>query len=535
MVEEHFDFIVVGGGTAGCVLAARLSEDSRNRILLLEAGPVDRSPWVHIPIGATQLFSHPELNWRFETEAVATLNNRKIYQPRGRVLGGTGSINGMVYMRGNPNDYDGWAANGCTGWGWDDVLPYFLKSEHNLKFSNELHSTNGEITVTDLPQLELSKAIIAAAEEAGIPRTEDFNGESQDGCGPWPVTATPRRRVSSATAFLKPAMRRSNLEVRTGAVVSRIILENGRATGVEYARNNSTRSATVSREVIVAGGVFGSPQILQLSGIGPAQMLKEKGVEVTHDLPAVGQNLQDHFNIHVSYRCKKPVTLNVIARSKWRVITNALQYALTGGGYFVTMGNQSGAMIRSNPDLTHPDLQINFLIFSTERRGPSGPIPHPFSAFTLSAVHLNTESKGSVELRSASPSDSPIIREAFLETDYEIDAALRGVDMCRKIVSQPSLGDYAAEELLPGKHIQARDDLVADIRERGCANYHPVGSCRMGVGKDCAVDPELRVHGVEGLRVADASVMPKVTSGNTNAPTVMIAERAADFIRAASR
>lgn len=527
---EAYDFIIVGAGSAGCVLAARLSENGRYSVLLLEAGGRDTSPWIRVPIGVTKLFSHPTLNWRFETEPVDALNGRRLYQPRGKMLGGTSSLNGMIYIRGNAADYDGWAERGCDGWDWASVLPYFRKSEKQARGPDRYHGVDGPLTVADLPGYEVGEAFERAAVEAGLPRNLDFNGADQEGAGPYQVTATPSSRVSTADAFLKPALGRKNLRVVTHAVTSRVLVQEGRAVGVEYRLRGETRVASARHEVVLAAGVFGSPQLLQLSGIGPAAWLQAAGVRVVHDLPGVGRNLQDHFNIHLSFRCSKPVTLNDLAMHNWRKIWAGAQYMLAGKGMLATFGNVSGAFFRSSPERPSPDLQINCLLFSTEKRTATGSVPHPFSAFSLSLVHLQPESRGEVMIKTADPMDAPAIRMNFLGTEYERQAMLAGIRTCRKIAAQPALRSYVVEEILPGTKVQSDGEAMEYVRERGIANYHPAGTCRMGADSQAVVDPRLRVHGIRGLRVADSAIMPQVSSGNTNAPTIMIAEKAADMI-----
>lgn len=529
-MTEQYDYIVAGAGSAGCVLAARLSENGRYSVLLLEAGERDRNPWIYVPIGVTKLFAHPTLNWRLETEPVQSLNGRCLYQPRGKMLGGTGSLNGMVYIRGNPADYDAWRDSGCDGWAWDSVLPYFRKSERQVRGANAFHGGDGPMVVADLPHHEIAGAFQRAAIAAGIPANPDFNGRMQDGVGPYQVTATPATRISSSRAFLKPALSRKNLRVVTRALASRILIDDGRAVGIEYRTPEGTRTALARHEVIVSGGVFGSPQLLQLSGLGPAEALRTAGVPIIRDMPGVGRNLHDHFNIHLSFRSRMPITLNDLALSGRRKLWGGLQYLLGGRGPLATTGNVGGAFLRSSSDRSHPDLQINCLLFSTEKRLSTGPVPHPFSAFTMSLVHLRPESRGEVVIKSPDASAPPAIRMNFLGTQYERDVMLSGIGSCRRIAAQPPLQDYIVEEILPGPQIQSDDDLMAYVRDRGIANYHPVGTCRMGRDTDAVVDPRLRVHGIRGLRVADASIMPQISSGNTNAPTVMIGEKASEMI-----
>ena len=525
---ETFDFIVTGAGSAGCAVAARLSESGRHTVLLLEAGPPDTNRWIHIPIGAAKLFVDASVNWRFESEPVESLNGRTLYQPRGKVLGGTSSINGTVYMRGTPSDYDQWRQMGCTGWDWDSVLPYFKKAENQERGESELHGTGGPLRVSDIPaEFELPAAVIEAAVQAGIPRNPDFNGPTQEGTGYYQFTASKTKRWSSARSYLEPAKNRANLKIETNAHATRVLLENGRAVGVAFRQNGMERIAHARREVVVSGGAFGSPHLLQLSGIGPGAVLQAHGIPVVRDLPGVGENLQDHFNTYIPFRCAKPVTANDLANSLWRRVAAGAEYFLLGKGMMANTGVHAGAFVRSDPALERPDLQINFLPWGTKARTAKGVEVYPFSCFSLSPVHLRPEGRGRVHLKSPDPLAAPAIRYEFLQTEYDRRAILHGVRLCRAIAGQPALADYTVEEVVPGAHVTDDEGLLEDIRNRAVANYHPVGSCRMGVGTDAVVTPRLCVHGVDGLRVADASIMPMIVAGNTNAPAIMIGEECA--------
>ncbi len=529
--NAEFDFIVSGAGSAGCAVAARLSESGRYSVLLLEAGPRDTYPWIHIPLGFTKLFTDARVNWKFETEPVEALDGRRLFQPRGRVLGGSSSINGTIYMRGQPRDYDDWRQRGLEGWDWDSVLPYFRKAEDNERGGDALHGAGGPLRVSDVPERwSLPRAMVAAAVEAGIPANPDFNGPEQEGAGFYQFTASRKRRWSSARAYLAPARRRPNLHVETNAQACRLLIGEGRAAGVEYRSPAGLRRARARREIVVSGGAFGSPHLLQLSGIGPAEHLHEMGIEPICDLPGVGAHLRDHFNTYIGFRCTRPVTMNDLARSLPRRLAAGMRYALTGGGPLSSTGICAGAFIRSDPRLEGPDLQINMLSWSAARRTPDGIEPHPFSAFALSPVHLRPDCDGSVRLKSPDPLAAPVIRYEFLRSAYDRQAILHGMRMCRKIARQPALAPYVAEEVQPGPACESDDDLLADVRARAVANYHPVGTCRMGRKADSATDARLRVHGISGLRVADASVMPAIIAGNTNAPTIMIGEKAAAMI-----
>jgi choline dehydrogenase len=530
--EEEFDYIVTGAGSAGCAVAARLSESGRYRVLLLEAGGKDRNPWIHVPMGFSRLFADPNVNWMYESEPEAALNGRTMYQPRGKVLGGTSSINGMVYMRGNAADYDEWRQRGCAGWDYDSVLPFFKKAENQQRGASEFHGVGGPLTVSDQPRrYELADRVVAAAIEAGLPHNDDFNGARQEGAGYFQSTTGKSRRWSTATAYLRPARDRASLVVRPNAQATRVVIENGTATGVTYISGGISRSARSRGEVIVCGGVFNSPQLLQLSGIGPADLLQRMGIEVIRDVPAVGNHLQDHFYVRLAYRCTRPVTMNELANSLPRKILATARYMLFKSGPLAANGVTAGAFARSDPRLERPDLQFNFSPFSYASRGPSGAVAHDFPGFSLSAVHLRPDARGTVLLKSPDPLVPPAIRFNFLQTQYDIQALTAGMRMVRAFTKQPSLASYVAEEIVPGSSVSSDAEFEESIRRNALSNLHPVGTCRMGLEEsDSVVDPRLRVHGVGRLRVVDAAIMPTVPAGNTNAPTIMIAEKAAAMI-----
>ncbi|MFN4090147.1 MAG: GMC family oxidoreductase [Alphaproteobacteria bacterium] len=531
--EDVYDFIVTGAGSAGCAVAARLSESGRHRVLLLEAGGRDSYPWIHVPLGYHKTFVNPRVNWMFESEPEPGLDGRVLYQPRGKVLGGTSAINGMVYMRGTPADYDGWRQMGCEGWDWEQVLPFFRKAEDQARGESAHHGVGGPLRVSDHRwKPPLAEAMLEAAVQAGIPANPDFNGPHQEGAGFYQTTIGDGRRWSAARAYLRDARRRPNLTIATGAHATRLLIEQGRAVGVEYRQRGALRTARARREVVVSGGVYGSPQLLMLSGIGPGGHLAEHGIPVVHDLPGVGSNLHDHFNTYVSFRCAQPVTMNDLALSLRRRLVAAAQYALGRTGPLASMGLFVGAMVRSDPRLEWPDLQINMFAWSTKERLRTGIVPHPFSAFSLSPVHLRPDGRGTVRLKSPDPAAPPEIRFNFLKSEEDFRALVHAIRLCRRIAAQPALRDYVVEEVAPGAMVETDEALKADIRARGISNYHPVGTCRMGVDELAVVDPDLRVRGVEGLRVADASIMPSITGGNTNAPAIMIGEKAADLILA---
>ena len=513
--DIEFDFIIAGAGTAGCVLAARLSESGRHRVLLLEAGGEDRSPWIKVPVGYAKLFGNPRYNWMYTTAPEPALNGRVLEQPCGRVIGGTGSINGMLHIRGQREDYDRWRDAGNPGWGWEDVQPWFEKSE---------------LAVSPPPQAHpLADAFIAAAAEAGFPANDDFNGPRQDGAGYYKLNTRNGFRSSAATAYLHPARGRANLAVVTNAMVTRVIIDSGIATGVEYTRGNETLVARARREVIVSGGTFNSPKILHLSGVGPGAQLQALGLPVICDLPGVGENLQNHFRASMVFRCRQPVTHNDVMASLPKKIGMALEYALFRKGPLAA-GTYAGGFFRSGPQAATPDLQATFWTYSVARRDAGGVVLHPFPGFTMNAVILRPESVGSVRLASAAPEAPPVIRYNHLAADYDRRTLVAGLRLMRKFAAMPAMAKFADEELLPGAASDSDQALVDYARSTGNSVYHPVGTCRMGADAGAVVDARLRVHGVSRLRVADASVMPWVTSGNTNAPTAMIAERAAAWI-----
>jgi choline dehydrogenase len=530
---DVYDYIVAGAGSAGCCVAARLSESGRHRVLLLEAGGKDSNPWIHVPMGFSRLFANPSVNWMYESEPEPQLEHRTMYQPRGKVLGGTSSINGMVYMRGNHADYDDWRQRGCDGWDWDSVLPYFRKAEDNQRGAGDYHGSGGPLRVSDQPtRTELADRMIEAAVQAGLPRNEDFNGAQQEGAGYFQSTTGRSRRWSTATAYLRPARRRPNLIIHTHALATRIVFRDSRAHAISYLRNGVPCIAEARAEIIVCGGVFNSPQLLQLSGIGPGALLQAHGIEVVRNMPAVGAYLQDHFYVRMAFRCTKAITMNDIANSLPRKLLAGLQYFLFHAGPLTANGVTAGAFARSDPRLERPDLQYNFTPWSYATRDRRGAVAHPFPGFSLSAVHLCPDGRGNVSLTSPDPLVPPAIRFNFLQTPYDLQALIAGMRLGRKITEQPALAPYVAEEIVPGPSVNTDAEFEANIRRTAISNLHPVGTCRMGPEGDTVVDPRLCVHGVRGLRVVDASIMPTVPAGNTNAPTIMIAEKAADMILA---
>jgi len=484
MDAETYDYIVTGAGSAGCAVAARLSESGRYRVLLLEAGKRDTDPWIHIPVGYHKLFTHNTYNWKFESEPIAGLNGRTSYQPRVKMLGGTSSLNGMVYMRGTAADYDGWRQLGCVGWDYQSVLPFFRKAEDQERGEDTFHGVGGPLKVTDAHYThEIIDAIIEGAVQAGIPRNRDFNGATQEGAGYYQATVGNGRRWSASVAYLWPARDRSNLVVTPTAQATRVLIENGRAVGVEYRTPRGLETARAKAEVIISGGVYGSPQLLLLSGIGPGAHLKEMGIDIAHDLPAVGANLHDHFNTYVAWRTTLKTTLNDLYRSPLRQLAAGIQYAAGRNGPLTTIGTTAGILTLSDPRFDQPDPQINTYIWSIETRDHNGMHPHNFPGFSMAPVHLRPEGRGRVSLKSPDPLAPPKIEFTFLESAHDIDAMLYGIRLARKIAGQPALKPYVAEEVVLGPTIQYEDELIEDIRNRGVSNLHPVGTCRMGSAK----------------------------------------------------
>jgi choline dehydrogenase len=533
---DTYDFIVTGAGSAGCVLAARLSESGKYRVLLLEAGGEDSSIWIHVPIGYAKTFVDPRVNWMFESEPEARLNNRTMYQPRGKVLGGTSSINGMIYMRGHAADYDQWRQMGNEGWDYDSVLPYFRKAEDNERGASEFHGSGGPLRVSDQPyKWEIAESLIEACKQAGIPYNPDFNGATQEGCGYYQTTTRDKRRWSTAAAYLKPARSRPNLTVKTRAHATKVLIENGRAVGVEFQTPRGRETARAAREVVVSGGAYGSPQLLLLSGLGPAAHLQDMGIEVVRDMPGVGSNLQDHFNTFCTYRISKNLSLNALHYSLGHRLMAGAKYFLFRAGPMSGNGLYVGALVKTDPSLERPDLQLNISAWSTVDRNRDGIVSHPFPGISISPVHLRPDGRGTVRLRSADPLAAPKIHFDFIKSEYDMRAMVQGVRYARSIVRQQAMQKLIVEETAPGVDVRTDEQIIEDTRGRGISNLHPVGSCGMGQGPMAVVDARLRVHGVPGLRVVDASVMPAIIAGNTNAPTIMIAEKASDMIQEDAR
>jgi choline dehydrogenase len=525
---EHCDFVIVGGGSAGCVLANRLSANGRYRVVLLEAGGRDWNPWIHIPLGYGRTMFDPRVNWLFETEPEPGLDNRRIKQPRGKVLGGSSSINGLLYVRGQAQDYDHWRELGNPGWGYADVLPYFKKSEDQARGADPWHGVGGPLAVGDLPEAHpVAEAFIAAAVRTGISYSRDFNGEQQEGVGYYQATARRGLRCSARIAFLRPAKRRPNLRVITGAHATRIQFDGLRACGVSYRQGTQERQVRAAREVILAAGALQSPQLLQLSGIGPADLLQQRGIAVVAERKAVGANLQDHLQARFVLECKHKITLNDEMQSLARMARAGFNYAMFRKGPLGWWAGLAGGFARTRPELDRPDVQFLLMPFSTERVDRR---LHAFSGFTLSMCKLRPESRGTLRIRSADPLAAPAIQVNYLADPRDLETMIAGVKLMRKITATTPLSTIIACERDPGPDCATDEQIAAFVRAKGISVYHPVGTCRMGSDPDAVVDPELRVRGVSGLRVVDASIMPTLVSGNTNAAAILIGEKGADMI-----
>ncbi len=534
-MTEDFDYIVVGAGSAGAALAGILSRDPQVRVLLLEAGPPDTSFWVHLPIGYGKTMWSKTLNWCFETDADPGMNGRRIYWPRGKTLGGSSSINGLIYIRGQREDYDHWVALGNRGWGYDDLLPYFRRSEANQRGADPWHGADGALKVSDIGAThELVEAFIAGAGQRGVPRNEDFNGATQEGAGYYQLTTHRGWRCSTAKAYLAPAKGRANLVIRTGAHCAGITLQGRRATGVSYLKGGTRHTATARGEVLLCAGAIQSPQLLQLSGIGPASLLQRHGIAVAHHLPGVGENLQDHLQMRLTYECTKPITNNDQLRTLWGQARLGLQWLLFRSGPLAIGINQGGCFMKALPEAARPDIQFHVGTLSADMAGGK---PHPWSGFTLSVCQLRPESRGRVQISSTDPLQAPSMLANYLSTDLDRRTAVAAVRAARSIASTPAMQPYVKREIKPGPDVRDDDDaaLLEYCRNNGATIFHPSGTCKMGSDPLAVVDTRLRVHGIDRLRVVDCSVMPTLVSGNTNAPVVAIAEKAADLILADAR
>lgn len=528
--KSEWDYIIIGAGSAGCVLANRLSENPSNRVLLLEAGGKDRSPLIHMPAGVSKAMTHEAFNWSYETESQPHLGNRKLYWPRGKVLGGSSSINGMVYIRGHQLDYDGWAQAGNKGWSFADVFPYFVKSESNEHHKDEWHGTEGPLGVSNAAEFtDLNKVFLDAGQAAGHPYTPDFNGVQQWGVGPLQSTIKNSKRSSAAVGYLTPVLNRKNLTVITEAQTTRVLIENGRCIGVEYrhARTGESRmNQEFAGEVILSGGAINSPQLLMLSGIGPADHLGKFGIAVHADLAGVGGNLQDHLDISIQYSCTQPITL-YRSDAPLKAMITALKYFAFKRGQGISNHLSAGAFLKSRDGLEAPDLQLHFipaLLFDHAR------VPAEEHGMMVHLCLLRPESQGTIRLKSANPLDHPAIDPKYGEVKSDIDAMVHGIKLTRDIFQAAPFDPYRGREIWPGPGATDNAGLESFIRQKSETIYHPVGTCKMGSDNLAVVDAELKVHGIEGLRVVDASIMPTLIGGNTNAPTIMIAEKASDMI-----
>ncbi len=527
---QTFDFIVVGAGSAGCVLANRLTASGRHTVLLIEAGPEDTSPWLHIPVGYGRLFTDPVHNWLYAHEPEPSSGNRPIQEPRGKVLGGSSSINGLVYIRGQRADYDHWRQLGCDGWSYDDILPAFTRGEDNARGVDPFHGAGGELSVSDVAARHpMADAYIAAAHAAGYPLCDDFNGADQEGFGYLQFTQRRGWRCSAAKAFLKPARARPNLTVVTEALTHRVLFEGRRAVGVAYMWRGAMRQARAAREVVLSAGAIGSPHLLQLSGVGPAAHLAVHGIDVIADRGQVGANLQDHYNARIVYRVTQPFTLNDAVNNPLRGAGAVLDFLVRGKGPLTYGAALAAGFMRSRPDVATPDLQAGLALYSAERVGQG---VHPFAGVSVVVRILRPESRGSVMIASADPAAAPAIRANFLTAPRDADALVSGLIQMRKVMALPPVAAFVDKEHTPGPAVGTEVDWHRYVRDSGGTSFHPVGTCRMGSDADAVVDPRLKVRGLEALRVVDAAIMPTIVSGNTNAPAIMIAEKGADMILA---
>lgn len=530
---DAYDYLIVGAGPAGCLLANRLSADPGVSVLLVEAGGRDNYPWIHIPVGYLYCIGNPRTDWCYSTEADPGLHGRSLKYPRGRVLGGSSSINGMIYMRGQAADYDGWAAAGNPGWAWRDVLPLFKRSENHFAGTSEWHGGDGEWRVErQRLSWEILEAFREAAEQSGIASVDDFNGGDNEGCSYFQVNQKRGVRWNASKAFLRDIRQRPNLQVLTGAEAERLELEDGRARALHMRSQGRALRVAARREIILCAGAIGSPVLLQRSGIGPRPLLERLGIGVRHELPGVGESLQDHLQLRLIYRVEGVKTLNRIAATPWGKLGMGLEYLLRRSGPLSMAPSQLGAFAKSDLGQARANLQYHVQPLSLERFGE--PL-HDFPAFTASVCNLRPTSRGSVQIASVDASVAPLIRPNYLSDERDLQVATDAIRLTRRIVAAPALARYRPEEYKPGPQYQSEEDLQRAAGEIGTTIFHPVGTCAMGQGREAVVDARLRVHGIAGLRVVDASIMPSITSGNTCSPVLMIAEKAAQMIAADAR
>jgi len=525
---NSFDYVVIGAGSAGCVIANRLSADGATSVALLEAGASDWNPWIHVPVGYFKTMHNPSTDWCYETEPDPGLNGRSLKWPRGKVLGGSSSINGLLYVRGQHQDYDRWAELGCSGWSYDHVLPYFRKAENQSRGESDYHGVDGPLHVSDVSfKRDICDDFIKGVAELGTPLSDDNNAADQEGVGYFQLTAHKGRRCSTSVAYLKGIKNRPNLTILTHAMAERVGFENGRAHTVHIKHKGVPRELTANREIILCGGAINSPQLLQLSGIGPGQLLQDHGIEVIADSPDVGSNLQDHLQIRSVYKTTSANTLNDELSNPFQKMRAGLTYMTNRSGPLSMAASQVYAFCRTRLSNERPDIQYHFQPLSGNSPGEG---LHPFSAITASVCQLRPESRGTIMIKSPDAAVHPTINPNYLSTELDCQTAVESIRHTRRVMESNSMRAHIKEEFVPDPHAQSDEELLNQAREISNTIYHPVGTCRMGADAKSVLDPELRVRGVAGLRVVDASVMPEIISGNTNAPTIMIAERAADLI-----